>query len=75
MFELLQNGRRRHEVRDNTGHLVAVIEIIDRPIAGPAASMVELSADVGGAAYRVRLFPPSPEDDLAAPLRRIAARV
>lgn len=49
---------RRHEVRDEDGHLVAVIEVVSHtPIGG--TSTVEMSIDSAGASYRVRLFNPA----------------
>jgi hypothetical protein len=48
---------RRHEVRDEGGNLVAVIDIVHDEHIGFEPSMAELAADVGGAGYRMRLFP------------------
>jgi hypothetical protein len=58
----LKTPIRRHEVRDNAGHLVAVLELIEPaniPIGTLEPGMVELAADVGGRSIRVRVYPPA----------------
>lgn len=57
--------RRRHEVRDHDGRLIAVIdEIIGK--GEPTPTTIELAADIGGTAYRVRIFPAIAEQRRAA---------
>lgn len=54
--------RRRHEVRDEAGRLVAVLDIIEPAHgSGRPEHTVELAADVGGTSYRLRLFAPAIE--------------
>lgn len=48
---------RRHEVRDEDGHLVAVIEVIGHSRGD--SDTVELALDTGGSSYRVRLYNPA----------------
>jgi hypothetical protein len=60
-------SRRRHEVRDRHGRLVAVVEVIDLALGtlthGASKSAeprtVELAVDAGGSSYRVTIFDPA----------------
>jgi hypothetical protein len=58
--------RRRHEVRDESGRLIAVLDIIDQAHGSGPKHTVELAADIGGTSYRLRLFAPAIEKLAAA---------
>jgi hypothetical protein len=53
--------RERHELRAKDGRLVAVIDelYIHKPDAAQPLT-IEMSCDVGGRAYRVRIYPAEP---------------
>jgi hypothetical protein len=55
----------RHELRDRAGQLVAVLEelILDPAIE---TGMVEVAIDTAGASYKVKIFPRSARELLAA---------
>lgn len=46
--------RRRHELRDDKGEIVAVVDAI-----GTLQGMVELACDTPSGGVRVRIFPPA----------------
>jgi hypothetical protein len=59
--------KHRHELRDRAGRLVAVLDelILDpAPLAEPG--MIEFAIDAGGASYKLRIFPRSARQVLAA---------
>jgi hypothetical protein len=54
----MTSSRRRHEVRDDDGYLVAVIDVVE-DLTSSAPHTVELAADLPGRSYRVRVFNPA----------------
>jgi hypothetical protein len=55
----MKTARRRHEVRDEDGHLVAVIEVVASSATELSPDTVDLSVDTGGSSYKVRIFNPA----------------
>jgi hypothetical protein len=53
----MKKSIQRHELRDAEGNLIAVVETVIENVKF-SHDMIELAADVAGAAYRVRIFPP-----------------
>jgi hypothetical protein len=51
---------RHYEFRGEHGQIILAVDMIEGSAAASAdTGMVELAADVGGASYRVRIFPPA----------------
>ena len=56
---------RHHELRDDDGRLIAVLDVIEGK-AESTRGMIELAADVDGSSFRIRIFPRKAQREIAA---------